>query len=124
MSEPMPIPSDLNGLSSGSQANAEKQAQDAAERQERQEGLLKSILTSDAYERLLRIKLVKPEKYAEVGNLLLQLASRGSLTEKVGEEKLKQMLGSIGDGDKGKTTKITFQRKKYGDEDDEEEYDL
>jgi len=46
------------------------------------------------------------------------------MNEKIGEEKLKSMLESINAGEQKKQTKITFHRKRYGDDDDDEEYDL
>jgi programmed cell death protein 5 len=118
----IPIPSDLNGLSSDaqSQAAAEQKAEAADQHRDM---LLKSILTSEASQRLARIKLVKPDKYAEIASTLLGMASRGAITEKVNEERLKQMLGNIGESNV-KATKITFQRKKYADDDEDEEYDL
>lgn len=124
----MPIPSDLNGLNAGSAGggNNEQQQQQAAQQQEKRDMMLNSVLTPEAKERLARIAIVKPEKAAEVGNLILSMAQRGQLTEKVSDDRLKSMLNSSSDSSaNSKKTTITFQRKKYGQQDDsDEEYDL
>ena len=74
-----------------------------------------------------RIALVKPAKADEVSNQIISMAQRGALTEKISEDRLKQMIESAGQQQTSKAPKITFQRKKYaagGDDDDDEEYDL
>jgi programmed cell death protein 5 len=64
---------------------------------------------------------VKPDKAREVGDMLMQMAQRGQVSEKIGEERLKGMLTGL-EGQK-KETKIIFQRKKRpGEDDDDEDY--
>jgi DNA-binding TFAR19-related protein (PDSD5 family) len=51
---------------------------------------------------------------------LVQLAQRGQVSEKIGEERLKGMLTGLEGAQK--VTKIKFQRKTYGDDEDEDDY--
>lgn len=77
------------------------------------------------YYLVARIALVKPGKADEVTNQIISMANRGVLTEKISEERLKQMLESSGNQQQtGKTSKVTIQRKKYARDEDEDEYDL
>ena len=83
--------------------------------------LLSQILSPEANQRLATLAIVRPEKAAEVGDLLISQYQRGILTEKVSEDKLKSMLNGISAGEAKKATKITFQRKKRPDEDDDDD---
>ena len=85
--------------------------------------MLSTFLTPAAKERLDRIALVKPEKAVAVSQMINSMAQRGALTEKITDERIKGMLNSV-TGNERPTTKVTIQRKRYGDEDDDEDYDL
>ncbi len=59
------------------------------------ERLLKVSLTSDARERLTRIKMVKPEVAKAIENTIIQLASSGRLKKAVSDEEIKDYLASM-----------------------------
>lgn len=59
------------------------------------ERLLKVLLTSDARERLTRIKMVKPEVAKAIENTIIQLASSGRLKKAVSDEEIKDYLASM-----------------------------
>jgi len=85
--------------------------------------MLASLLTPEAKERLSRIALVKPDKADEVTDMILSMAQRGAISEKVSETRLKQMIENVNETTQ-KGPKITFARKKRADSDEDEEYDL
>ncbi|PVZ98605.1 hypothetical protein BB558_005384 [Smittium angustum] len=72
-------------------------------------------------ERLGRIALVKAEKAKQVGDMLIQMASRGQIARKVTEDELKDLLEKITGSNN--QTKIVYNRKNI-DSSDEDEYDL
>jgi len=104
------------------QAQAEEEQRQAME--ERKHLMLQSLLTPEAKERLSRISLVKPELADSVSQQIIAMANRGAITEKISEHRLKQMLETNSESSNKKGPKITFQRKKYDREEEEEEYDL
>ncbi len=89
MSDSLPIPSSLNGLNASSLAAAnapnggEGNEAKQAEMEARRQMLINSLLTPEASERLARIAIVKPDKAAEVGSMLLTLAQRGQMSYKI-----------------------------------------
>jgi len=82
--------------------------------------MLDQILTPDAADRLGRIKLVKPERAAEVEGRLVALAQGGQLQSKVTEAQLKELLGAVAERDGG-AEKLVVSRRKGWDEDEDED---
>jgi len=60
--------------------------------QVQQQSLLRAILTSEARQRLNRIKLVKPDFIAQLELQLIQIAQTGRVRLPINDEQLKQML--------------------------------
>lgn len=56
------------------------------------QALLRSILTSEARQRLTNLKMVKPDFTAQLELQLIQLAQQGKLPIPLGDEQLKQIL--------------------------------
>lgn len=54
-----------------------------------------SLLDADARQRLMNIRLVKPDLAAAVENYLISAASSGRLSRPLSDEELKQILLSI-----------------------------
>lgn len=71
---------------------------------------LKQILTSEAYERLMNVKIANPELYELVSSLLINLVNTGRLKPKVDEETLKKVIIKVKERTERKT-KIIFRRK-------------
>jgi len=71
----------------------EKREAEARRREEMQrESILRQILTSDARERLARIKLARPEFGAFIENQLISLALSGRLRGVINDAQLKEIL--------------------------------
>lgn len=83
------------------QRDAQEQYQAAAEQQQREEQeaqkeqVLRQILTPEARERLVRLKMARPEDGRSLENQLIQLAGSGRLTGRVDDAQLKQILGRL-----------------------------
>ncbi|KAL6070985.1 Programmed cell death protein 5 [Balamuthia mandrillaris] len=105
------------GGGGGGGASAAQQQQQQQEMEERRRMILTQILTPEARERLSRIALVKPDKARQVEDSLIRAAQTGQLGGKVDEPSLISMLGQISKAKK--ETKITFQRKRLDDDDDD-----
>ncbi len=56
------------------------------------QALLRSILTSEARQRLTNLKMVKPEFTSQLELQLIQLAQQGKIPVPLTDEKLKQLL--------------------------------
>ncbi len=57
--------------------------------------IMRRILTSEARERLGRVKLVRPELARQVELILVQLYQAGRITEPLSDEKLRDILAQI-----------------------------
>ncbi len=72
---------------------AAKQEEQARREEElRREAILRQILTSDARERLARIKLARPDFGLLIENQLISLALSGRIREKITDAQLKEIL--------------------------------
>lgn len=96
------------------QRQQQQEQQQAAE--ERRQTMLNQILQPSARERLARIGLVKPEKAKGVETMVLQMAQRGQLNEKVSESRLISLLEQVNEQSSSKT-KVTIQRRRALDDD-------
>lgn len=85
--------------------------------------ILKQIFTTEASERLSNVALVKPEKARQVENYVINAAQTGSLTGKVTEDQLKDLLSQV-TAQSQKQTKVTISRRRQAfDSDDSEDDD-
>ncbi len=62
---------------------------------QRIDAIVKSLLTTDAWQRLKRVELVRPELANDVKIYLIQLYSAGKLTRKLTDDELKTLLASL-----------------------------
>mmetsp|Transcript_9444 Transcript_9444/g.13162 ORF Transcript_9444/g.13162 Transcript_9444/m.13162 type:complete len:93 (+) Transcript_9444:173-451(+) len=89
----------------------------------KREAMLKQVLSPEAAERLTRIGLVKPAMAEKVADMIFRMISEGAIKSKISEETFKSYLEQISEQSKP-TTKITFARRRFADEeDDSEDYD-
>jgi len=58
--------------------------------------ILNKILSSDAKERLGRVKLVRPELAIQVENYLVQLYQAGRIKNLITDEQIKEILKMVG----------------------------
>ncbi len=73
----------------------EEQIRQEMELEAQLQAIMKQILTSEARERLARVKLVRPELARQVELILVQLYQAGQITERITDEKLKKILAQI-----------------------------
>jgi len=82
---------------------------------ERRRQILSQLLTPEARERVARIGLVKPDKARRVEDMIIGAAQSGQLRGKVDEANLISLLDQI--SKKQKHTTITYQRRKWNEDD-------
>ena len=70
----------------------QKRVQVGQQLEQQKQALLRSILTSEARQRLTNLKMVKPDFTAQLELQLIQLAQQGKLPTPLGDEQLKQIL--------------------------------
>jgi programmed cell death protein 5 len=117
---------DPNNPGGGGPANGGDQQKQQI--QEQKQMVLEQACTREALARLGRIKLVKPDKAAQVENTIVSMAMQGKLPGKISEDKLIEILER---GNRksaaGEQSGIKIQRKKYAfdsDDDDDDDEDL
>ena len=77
------------------QESLEEQDAQKKELEERRRTILRSILTTQAKERLGRIKVARPEMAGEIENQLIMLVQGGRLKNKINDEQLRMLLSKI-----------------------------
>eukprot|EP00299_Pterocystis_sp_00344_P006833 c1906_g1_i1.p1 GENE.c1906_g1_i1~~c1906_g1_i1.p1 ORF type:complete len:137 (-),score=35.69 c1906_g1_i1:36-410(-) len=97
--------------------------QQEAERKRQQEeikhSILVQILSPEARERLARIRLVKEEKANAIEMMLIQAAQAGKIQGQVTDAYLVKMLEQINGTQETRGPKVTIQRRKGFDSDDD-----
>jgi len=100
---------DGDGRTSEQQQQQEQQQRQEAE--ERRKMMLQQVMEMEARERLSRIALVKPDKAKAVEDLILQMATRRQLQERVNEDRLIQLLEQV-NMQTSQNTRVTIQRQR------------
>jgi len=77
------------------QESLEEQNAQKKEFEEKRKRILRGILTTQAKERLGRIKVARPEMAEEIENQLIMLAQGGRLKNKINDEQLRMLLSKI-----------------------------
>ena len=77
------------------QESLEEQGAQKKELEEKRRTILRSILTTQAKERLGRIKVARPEMAEEIENQLIMLVQGGRLKNKINDEQLRMLLSKI-----------------------------
>jgi programmed cell death protein 5 len=78
----------------GSQAALEEEAR-KKEFDEQKKTVLRQILTTEARERLGRIKIARPDVAENIENQLIMFAQSGQLKNKINDEQLRELLSKI-----------------------------
>lgn len=87
--------------------------------------MLDQLLESEAKVRLQRLAIVKPEKARKVEDSIIGAAVSGNLRGKVTEPQLIELLENISAGNElTKTAKVVIQRRKYFEDEEEDDTDL
>ncbi|KAL0584510.1 hypothetical protein ABG067_005689 [Albugo candida] len=115
-------------MSNGETSSIEKIQADHQKQKEQEEmrnSLLQQLMLPEARERLSRIAIVKPEKARVVGDCILQMAQNGQIPQAISEDKLIQLLNSLGERDEKHRMKITVKRRRaFSDEEEENDSDF
>jgi programmed cell death protein 5 len=77
------------------QDSMDKQEEQREELESQKKMILRSILTTDAKERLGRIKVARPELADSIENQLIMLAQSGRLKNKINDEQLRMLLSKL-----------------------------
>ncbi len=75
------------------QAADDAQARHAEELQK--EAIMRTLLTPEARERLVRVKMARADFGAQVETIIMQLAQQGRITQKLSEEMLLSLLRQV-----------------------------
>ena len=77
------------------QESLETQEDQAEKFEQQKKMILRAILTTDAKERLGRIKIARPEMAESIENQLIMLAQSGQLKNKINDQQLRMLLQKI-----------------------------
>jgi programmed cell death protein 5 len=77
------------------QESMEEQEEQQKQLEEQKKAILRKILTTEARERLGRIKVARPQVAETIENQLIMLAQSGQLKNKINDEQLRMLLSKI-----------------------------
>lgn len=75
----------------------QRREEEAAKELRKIDALVKQLLTNEAWQRLKRVELVKPELASEVKLYLVQLYTAGRLARRLTDDELKTLLAQLSD---------------------------
>ncbi|SGZ53497.1 CIC11C00000004796 [Sungouiella intermedia] len=84
--------------------------------------VLSQVLEPSARERLSRVRIVRPDRAEQVEQYLMKLIQMGSITRKLGENDIVEILESLSRDEK-KQTKIVYERRGTEDDEDDDFFD-
>jgi len=93
------------------QEKAESRAAKAEEAEAQRRLILRAALTSEAYDRLYRVRLAHPQLAKLVEDYVINLYLSGALRRKITDEELKALLAEIYEKYMHRETKIVFKRR-------------
>ena len=73
----------------------EEEESQKKEFEEQKKAILRKILTTEARERLGRIKVARPEIAENIENQIIMLAQSGRLKSKINDEQLRELLSKL-----------------------------
>lgn len=77
------------------QDNLEEQEAQKKQFDDQKKAILRSILSTEARQRLGRIKIARPEMVESIENQLIMVAQSGQLKNKISDEELRMLLQKI-----------------------------
>uniref|UniRef100_A0A0K0E467 Programmed cell death protein 5 n=1 Tax=Strongyloides stercoralis TaxID=6248 RepID=A0A0K0E467_STRER len=97
----------------GGQNPTPDQIQEQREKQEQiNNTLISQILDKDAMFRLTNLIAANPTKGQQIKQILIQMAQRGQLQEKLDDEKFRNILNSVNNQTEKKETKVNYSRRR------------
>lgn len=114
---------ELNAIRAARLAELQKkQSQGASSGADEQKfTVLSQVLELSARERLSRVRIVRPDRAEQVEQYLMKLIQMGSITRKLGEQDIVEILESLSRDEK-KQSKIVFNRREEDSEDDDDDF--
>lgn len=104
------------------ESKRQQQQQQAKEREaEMRNNILSAVLTQEARARLSTLGAAKPDRALMVENIIIQNVRMGGVRGKVDEEALKGLLERVATSQPKRETKISFERRRVFDDDDEDD---
>lgn len=87
--------------------------------------MMSQLLEPEAYERLSRVRLVKPERASAVEQHLMKLYQAGAIRRKISENQIVDILEKVASDERkqGSTTIVFDRRDKSGEGDDDDFFD-
>ena len=73
----------------------EQQEEEQEKLEEERKRILSYILTSEARERMARIRMARPEYVQDIENQLIILAQSGKIHQKITDQQLKELLAQL-----------------------------
>jgi len=104
---------------SGQGPSKEQQEEMRKQQEDMKNSILVQVLDQQARARLNMIAMTKPEKARMVESMLIQMAQRGQMQGKLGEEQLKSLLEQVSEKTQ-KTTTVKFDRRRAALDSDED----
>ncbi|CAK7913489.1 hypothetical protein CAAN1_20S00870 [[Candida] anglica] len=99
-------------------------SQPESQKDQMKTSMMAQILEPAARERLSRVRIVRADRAEAVEQYLIKLASTGSITRKISEDDLVEILDSLSRDEKKQTqSKIVFNRRTTVDDDDDDFFD-
>lgn len=106
----------------GGQGPSPEQKEEMLRRQEEMKNsILVQVLDQPARARLNTLALTKPDKARMVESMLIQMAQRGQIQGKLGEEQLKDLLEKISTQTSQKAPTVKFDRRRAALDSDEDD---
>ncbi|ESO06308.1 hypothetical protein HELRODRAFT_155690 [Helobdella robusta] len=110
---------ELEAIRAKRMAEMQEEQEEMIQKQEMKNTILSQVLDQEARARLSTIALTKPDKAKMVESMLIQMAQKGQIQSKIGENQLKQLLEQISEKTKTTTT-VKFDRRRAAlDSDDD-----
>lgn len=85
--------------------------------------MLNQIVSPEAREKIANIRLVKPERAAQVEALIINAARSGQLGSRVSEQQVKELLQQVTESTQKKTSVTIMRRRRFDDDDDDDDDD-
>uniref|UniRef100_A0A7S3FTF1 Programmed cell death protein 5 n=1 Tax=Strombidium rassoulzadegani TaxID=1082188 RepID=A0A7S3FTF1_9SPIT len=96
--------------------------QEAVQKQEmvreQRAAVMQQVLENDARIRLSNIAAVKPEKAAQLENIIIGNMQRGTINGKINESQLIDLLNQFSEKESEAASKVDFKRKAFDSDDD------
>lgn len=113
---------ELNAIRQARLSELQNKNEASSEGNEMKATVLGQALDTSARERLSRVRIVRPDRAEAVENYIAKLISMGSVTRKLSEDDIVEILNGLARDEKKKDAKIVFNRREMDDDDDDDDF--